>query len=77
MLLIVGLLLSIGHRLPSGSEDLGYVRVVHVWTSFQDLPALILGPHHERVHWPLDVRFAGLVTAWLTDQLRFLCILGW
>lgn len=77
LLFIIGLLLRIGHRLPPGSKDLGYVGVVHVRTCFQDLPALVLGPNHERVHWSFDVWLAGLVATWLADQLRFLRILRW
>lgn len=68
---IVGLLLRVGHSLPSGSQYLGYVRVVHVRAGFEDLPALIFSPDHEGVHGPFDVGFARLVAARLTYQLRF------
>ena len=51
------------------TEDLGDVAVVHVWAGLEDLPALVLGPDHEGVHRPLDVRTALLVLARLPDYL--------
>ena len=41
------------------TQDLADVGVVHVGEGLQDLPPLVLGPHHEGVHWPLDVGLAG------------------
>jgi hypothetical protein len=38
----------------------GNVGIMHVRTSFQNLPPFILGPHHESVHWPF---YVGLVLA--------------
>ena len=55
LLLVIGLLLRVAHRLPPSSQDLGDVGIVHVRTRFQDLPPLVLGPHHERVHRSLHV----------------------
>ena len=40
------------------TKDLADVGVVHVGESLQDLPPLVLGPHHEGVHGPLDVGLA-------------------
>lgn len=74
LLLIVRLLLRIGHRLPSSSQDLGYVRVVHIRAGLEDLPALVFGPDHEGVHWSLDVGFAGFVATRLADQLGFVVL---
>lgn len=46
------------------TENFRYVRVMHVWTGLQDLPTLVFGPHHERVHRSLDM--------WLVLTLPFL-----
>ena len=43
-------------REESLTEDLGDVGVVHVGARLQDLPPLVLGPDHERVHRPLRAR---------------------
>ena len=37
------------------TENLADAGVVHVWEGLEDLPSLVLGPHHEGVHGPLDV----------------------
>ena len=42
------------------TQDLADVGVVHVWEGLQDLAPLILGPHHESVHRPLDVGLVGV-----------------
>ena len=51
------------------TEDLGDVGVVHVGARLQDLPPLVLGPDHEGVHRPLDVRLSVAVLAGLPDYL--------
>ena len=40
------------------TQNLAYVGVVHVREGLEDLAPLVLGPHHECVHWPFNV---GLV----------------
>lgn len=44
--------------LKSLTQNLAYVGIVHVGESLEDLAPLILGPHHECIHWPFNV---GLV----------------
>jgi len=44
LLLIVGLLLSVGHGFPARTQNLGDVRVVHVRTLFQNLAPFVTGP---------------------------------
>ncbi len=51
------------------TQNLGDVGVVHVWAGLEDLPPLILGPDHERIHRALDVLAAVAVLARLTDDL--------
>lgn len=46
------------------TENFRYVRIMHIWTGFQDLSTFILGPHHECVHRSLDM--------WLVLTLPFL-----
>lgn len=46
------------------TENFRYVRIMHVWAGFQDLPTFILGPHHECVHRSFDM--------WLVLTLPFL-----
>jgi len=48
-------LVVLGQQFPQGAELLRYFRVVHVRLQFAYLAAFDLRPHHERVHWPLDV----------------------
>lgn len=45
------------------TEDLADVGVVHVGESLEDLSPLILGPNHEGVHRPLDVRLVVAATS--------------
>ena len=42
---------------------------MHVRAGLEDLPPLILGPDHEGVHGPLDVRMAVTVLPTLPDDL--------
>ena len=51
------------------TEDLGDVRVVHVWAGLQDLLPLVLGPDHEGVHGSLDVRVAVTLPLGLPNNL--------
>lgn len=44
---------------PIPTQDLADGGVVHVREGLQDPPALILGPHHEGIHGPLDVPGRG------------------
>lgn len=44
--------------LKSLTQNLAYVGIVHVGESLEDLAPLVLGPHHECIHWPFNV---GLV----------------
>jgi len=71
LFLVVRLLLRVAHRFPLLAQNLRYVRVVHVWTLLEDLPALVLGPNHEGVHGPLDVRLGTLapIALRLSDDL--------
>ena len=49
--------------LPPLAQKLGDLSVVQLRRLLDDLVALNLAPHHERVHWPLDVvrgRLLGL-----------------
>lgn len=46
------------------TKNFRYVRVMHVWTGFQDLPTFVFSPHHECVHRSLDM--------WLVLTLPFL-----
>ena len=41
------------------TENLADMGVVYVRIGFEYLASLLLGPHHERVHWPLDVSRAA------------------
>lgn len=40
------------------TQNLAYVGIVHVREGLEDLAPLVLGPHHECIHWPFNV---GLV----------------
>jgi len=40
---------------PALTQDLADAGVVHVREGLQNLPPLVLRPHHEGVHGPLDV----------------------
>ena len=51
------------------TEYFADVGVVHVRTGLEYFPALILGPDHECVHGPLDVRLASAVLPLLADYL--------
>lgn len=52
------------------TEDFADVGVVHVGKGLQNLPPLVLCPHHERVHGPLDVRLAAAATPGLAEYPR-------
>lgn len=58
------------------TEYFGNVRVVHVWTRFQNFPSFISSPNHECIHRPLDVRFPSIRCFFLTDYFctqHFVC----
>lgn len=44
------------------TEDLADVGVVHVGEGLENLSPLVLGPNHEGVHRPLDVRLSAATT---------------
>lgn len=56
-----GLPLLVGEGLPTTSQPLGDLSIVHVGLLFADLPPFDLRPHHERVHRPLDVIWVVLL----------------
>lgn len=37
------------------TQNLADVGIVHVREGLEDLAPLVLGPHHERIHWPFNV----------------------
>ena len=49
------------------TKDLADVGVVHVREGLQNLSPLVLGPHHEGVHRPLDVWLAAAATPSLPE----------
>jgi len=49
------------------TEDLADIGVVHVGEGLQDLSPLVLGPNHEGVHRPLDVRLVAAPTPRLSE----------
>lgn len=49
------------------TENLADVGVVHVGEGLQDLSPLVLGPHHEGVHWPFDVWLIAAAAAALPE----------
>ncbi len=54
-LVYVGLLLLVRHLLPLASQPLRDLGVVNVRLGFDDLAALVVGEHHEGVHWAFDL----------------------
>lgn len=48
-------LLSFGLGSLSLTQNLADVGIVHVGEGLEDLAPLVLGPHHECIHWPFNV----------------------
>lgn len=40
------------------TQYFGNVGVMHVGAGLENLSPLVLGPHHECIHWSLDMRLA-------------------
>ncbi len=58
-----GDLVAVFEELPALAESLGDLRVVHIRRLLHNLAPLDLRPHHERVHWSLDVTAGGFAPA--------------
>lgn len=43
------------HGSQSLTQNLADVGIVHVGEGLEDLAPLVLGPHHECIHWPFNV----------------------
>lgn len=53
------------------TQDLADVGIVHVGEGLQDLPPLVLGPHHEGIHGPLDVGLSTVPAPGLPEDPGF------
>lgn len=52
------------------TQNFAYVRVVHVGEGLQDLAPLVLGPHHESIHWPFNVGFVVVPSSSFPEDSR-------